>query len=111
MKYACPVCGFDQMPFPPSDNNICSCCGTEFGYHDQKHSHAELRKAWIFKGCPWFSSGLRPEADWNPYVQMLNARLVDITIGGSEEVTLAVNVGKSGKAPTTASTDVGTIAA
>jgi len=82
MKYACPVCGFDQMPFPAEDNNICSCCGTEFGYHDLKRSHQQLREAWIARGCPWFSTAMLPATGWNAYVQMSSAGLVDITVRG-----------------------------
>ena len=77
MPYACPVCGFDRMPFPPTDNNICSCCGTEFGYHDRARSHEELRKEWIAKGCPWFSTAMKPPADWKASVQLLHAGLVE----------------------------------
>jgi hypothetical protein len=108
MTYTCPVCGFDQMPFPPEDNNICSCCGTEFGYHDRGRSHHEVRKMWVSKGCRWFSATMTPPADWNPYVQMLGAGLVDVTIGVSGDLKISTD-----KRPisTTASRDVGTIAA
>ena len=78
MKYACPVCGFNQMPYPPEDHNICSCCGTEFGYHDRARSHQELRKLWIDKGCPWFSAALAPPAGWSADVQMRNAGFADV---------------------------------
>ena len=56
MMYTCPVCGFDKMPFPPTDHNICSCCGTEFGYHDRVRTPQSLRKAWIENGHRWFST-------------------------------------------------------
>jgi len=79
MKYACPVCGFDQMPFPPEDHNICSCCGTEFGYHDRVRTHHDLRRMWIAKGCAWFSSHMPPPEDWNAHAQMLRAGLIDVT--------------------------------
>ena len=59
MRYKCPVCGFGEMPFPPEDNNICSSCSTEFGYHDLRLSHAELRERWRAAGAVWF----RPPAD------------------------------------------------
>lgn len=110
MKYACPVCGFDQMPFPPEDHNICSCCGTEFGYHDRARSFQELRIMWIAKGCPWFSAAMPPPEKWNAYVQMLGARLVDLTVGGSGDLTFSISVDKVPNS-TTASRDVGTIAA
>jgi|HubBroStandDraft_1064217.scaffolds.fasta_scaffold816142_2 hypothetical protein len=75
MKYSCPVCGFDQMPFPPEDHSICSCCGTEFGYHDRNRSHSELREAWVAKGTPWFSAALKPPVGWNAHVQMSRSSL------------------------------------
>jgi hypothetical protein len=75
MKYICPVCGFDAMPFPPEDNNICSCCGTEFGYHDLRLTHAELRQQWRDRGAPWFSTRLLPPVGWNPTKQ-LNGHLL-----------------------------------
>jgi len=70
MTYRCPVCGFDQMPFPPEDNNICSCCGTEFGYHDLRFSHADLRRQWLANGARWFSMRMPPPAGWNPTNQV-----------------------------------------
>jgi hypothetical protein len=89
MRYQCPVCGFDQMPFPPEDHNICSCCGTEFEYHTRVCSYQELRQMWVAKGCPWFSTAMAPPAGWNAYVQMLEAGLVDVTAGGSSDLTLS----------------------
>jgi len=78
MKYACPVCGFNQMPYPPGDHNVCSCCGTEFGYHDRVRSHQELRMLWVAKGCPWFSNALAPPAGWNADAQMRKAGFADV---------------------------------
>jgi hypothetical protein len=79
------------MPFPPEDHNICSCCGTEFGYHDRAHTHHDLRKIWIAKGCPWFSARLPSPDDWNAYVQMLAAGLIDVT-EVHRGVTIVVNL-------------------
>jgi len=70
MNYTCPVCGFPEMPFPPQDNNICSCCGTEFGYHDCSLSHSQLRQMWIGRGAPWFSTALTAPPDWNAAKQL-----------------------------------------
>lgn len=47
--YLCPVCGYG-MEDPPSDFNICPCCGTEFGYHDANTSTNTLRAAWLRGG-------------------------------------------------------------
>lgn len=77
MKYMCPVCGFDEMPFPPEDHNICSCCGTEFGYHDLRQSHADLRRRWLERGAPWFSERMPPPVGWNPTDQLNGALLRD----------------------------------
>jgi len=76
MKYRCPVCGFENMPFPPVDHNICSCCGTEFGYHDLRLSYSELRRRWQERGSPWFSTRMRPPADWSATDQINRALLI-----------------------------------
>ena len=86
MKHQCPVCGFDQMPFPPEDHNICSCCGTEFGYHNRMRSNQELREMWIAKGCPWFSSAMAPPTEWNPDAQMSRAGLVAVAGSGDPKL-------------------------
>ena len=65
MTYECPVCGFDKMPFPAINHNICSCCGTEYGYHDLRLSHAELRDRWISAGAKWFSTRMQQPAGWS----------------------------------------------
>src|SRR6266849_412099 len=80
MKYRCPVCGFDKMPFPPVDNNICSCCGTEFGYHDVRFSHAELRRRWQASGTPWFSIRMAPPIGWNPTDQINQLLLTGVEV-------------------------------
>ena len=67
--YLCPVCGYG-MEDPPSDFNICPCCGTEFGYHDANTSTNTLRAAWLRAGAKWWST-TDPEPDgWDPYVQV-----------------------------------------
>jgi transcriptional regulator with XRE-family HTH domain len=74
MKYeACPVCGYDEMPYPPVPENICPCCGTQFGFDDHYHSPQELRSAWIEKDFPFFSDTRRPPKDWSPYRQLFIA--------------------------------------
>ena len=83
MKHRCPVCGF-AMPFPPSDNNICSCCGTEFGYDDLRRSHTELRKNWRAHGMRWFSEHMPPPTDWDP-----TAQLNSIILTGAEAISSA----------------------
>jgi hypothetical protein len=82
MKYLCPVCGFDNMPFPPEDHNICPCCGTEFGYHDLRMSHEELRERWASDGASWFSAALPQPLGWNWYIQLFNAGFVVVEVSG-----------------------------
>ena len=80
----CPVCGYPDLYEPPwSDGSpsdeICPCCGTQFGYDDasgadddglmrQRYQH--LRDAWIASGSRWFSKGRRPPRDWNATKQL-----------------------------------------
>jgi hypothetical protein len=74
----CPVCGFDgDAEFRPRDSQICSACGVEFGYDDRVLSHDDLRREWIDRDCPFFYPEDRP-TDWDPYVQMVEAELIDI---------------------------------
>lgn len=75
MAYSCTVCGFDSMPYPPMDYNICPCCGTEFGLDDAEKSHAQLREEWVQNGAQWFSDELQPSPLWDPFVQLVFADL------------------------------------
>ncbi len=73
MYYTCPVCGYDKLEEPPTDYNICECCGTEFGYHDANCSHEELRRLWIADGMPWRDRRIPPPPNWNPAAQLMRA--------------------------------------
>jgi hypothetical protein len=64
------------MPFPPEDNNICSSCGTEFGYDDAKKTYHQIRQEWVDRGAKWFSNYALPPSNWNPYLQMNAAHLL-----------------------------------
>jgi hypothetical protein len=81
-SYYCPACGFllDFEPWSnesPSDE-ICPCCGIQFGYDDaaggnmQRRSelYQEWRRDWIAKGMPWRSEGAPAPRDWNPGKQL-----------------------------------------
>ena len=70
MNYICPVCGYSGMPYPPQDDNICSCCGTHFGYHDLRLSFDELRDRWIQRDSPWFSSAVQRPPGWDAKQQL-----------------------------------------
>ena len=65
MSYRCPVCLFRPLPWPPSDHNICICCGTEFGFDDFDYTHDALRARWVQAGGPWFSREYPPPAGWS----------------------------------------------
>lgn len=69
MKYRCPVCFYDQLPYPPAGYHVCPCCGTEFGNDDAEFSHQQLRDMWIAGGANWFF-GKAPE-NWNPWYQLI----------------------------------------
>jgi hypothetical protein len=71
MRYRCPVCFFDKLPYPPADYHICPCCGTEFDNDDAEFSHRQLREMWVAGGANWFF-GRAPE-HWNPWLQLLRA--------------------------------------
>jgi hypothetical protein len=76
-EHRCPVCGYDGLEFPPRDYSICSCCGTEFEFDDRALTHAQLRDEWIANGCPWFYPDEPQRPDWDPYVQLLDAGLIE----------------------------------
>jgi hypothetical protein len=82
-EHTCPVCGYpDLFERPWSDGSpsdeICPCCGTQFGYDDalgadhidaRQRIYRELRRAWVAAGSPWFSVSRRPPPRWNPAAQ------------------------------------------
>ena|SRR3990172_8798305 len=74
---SCPVCGYDQLEFPPANFSICACCGTEFGYDDRLLSHEQLRNKWIDEGCRWFDQGEPQPPNWSAYEQLLRASLIE----------------------------------
>lgn len=83
-KHYCPACGFylDFMPWEnllPSDE-ICPCCGIQFGYDDaaggdiNKRSliYKEWKKRWINEGMLWKSKGMEQPESWDPIEQLKN---------------------------------------
>ena len=80
--FHCPACGF-PLDFEPWVNDspldeICPCCGIQFGYDDsaggdlQRRSdvYEQWRRQWIAKGMPWYSRGTEVPRDWNPTKQI-----------------------------------------
>jgi hypothetical protein len=66
---------------PPTNYNICECCGTEFGVDDELRSHEELRDDWINRGAPWFFR--TPPVGWNPWTQLLIANVGNLPYDAS----------------------------
>lgn len=86
-KYTCPVCGYPELteiPWKDSFNSegcsdeICSSCGTQFGYtdwadgifEDRLIRHKELREEWLKSG--WDKGRSEPPEGWNPIEQLKN---------------------------------------
>ena len=101
MKFPkCPVCGFDDMPYPPVPFNVCPCCGTEFGVDDRKVAHYELTQAWIHAGTPWFDDITSPPPNWSPQDQLRLAGLIpfarrpqiDIAVVGEKSESIASEI-------------------
>ena len=65
----CPVCYYPML-WPPSEHNICLCCGTEFGYDDLTLSHEQLRADWVSGGMKWWSKITDPPPGWDPIKQL-----------------------------------------
>lgn len=92
----CPVCGYHLHFVPwigdsPSDE-ICPCCGTQFGLDDSQAFrdpdalgliHERLREQWVARGMPW-SYPRQPPPGWDPVRQLadLAAGTSDPTAGG-----------------------------
>ncbi len=53
--FTCPVCYYTGMQDPPTDYNICVCCGTEFGNDDELCSHADCAPIGLRETRPGFS--------------------------------------------------------
>ena len=81
MRFQCPICFYDALPYPPADYHICLCCGTEFGNDDAEFSHEQLREMWVASGAPWFFR--EPPKEWSPWAQLLRAGVL-ATIPASE---------------------------
>ena len=80
--FVCPVCGYNEPESPSYADGqgewyqeICCSCGTQFAYDDATTSHAELRQRWVAAGSKWWSSWLKPPADWDPQQQLRLAGL------------------------------------
>ena len=69
----CPVCGYDELEDGTDVGEICSSCGTEFGYNDFEKTHAELRQLWINENnAQWWSQYTPMPLGWSPVSQLRN---------------------------------------
>lgn len=80
----CPVCGY-KLDFQPWVNNspsdeICPCCGIQYGYDDaaggdenmRQFIYEKWREQWKKEGMPWKSEGNNQPKNWNPVQQLRN---------------------------------------
>jgi hypothetical protein len=80
-RNTCPVCGYPELEVPAYDSygcssqDICPCCGIQFGYDDARTSHEELRRRWLSQGAPWFSAATLPPPNWSATRQLADAGL------------------------------------
>ena len=78
----CPVCGCD-LDFAPwkgdsAADEMCPCCGIQFGYDDfaggqpelRPEIYAQWREKWIREGMRWSSRGIEPPQGWNAVEQL-----------------------------------------
>jgi hypothetical protein len=63
-RFVCPVCELPLLAAPPEMGPVCPACGTEFEIDDRHWSHAELRRSWLERGAPWFSSLQPAPPNW-----------------------------------------------
>lgn len=81
MKNVCPICNFCELYDPPYDNDgygsdeICPCCGFQFGYDDfpnKIEGQNKWRTNWINSGCQWFSKTRTQPQNWSGINQCNN---------------------------------------
>ena len=70
--YQCLVCGYNEMPKPPRDYNICPCCGVEYDLDNAFEDFRSLRDEWLTNGGHWFSRHPQQKApgNWNAWDQL-----------------------------------------
>ncbi|MGX7243634.1 hypothetical protein ACWOC1_02160 [Enterococcus quebecensis] len=70
IKNICPVCEFDGLDEPAYNTlgygsyDICSCCGFQFGLHDDPQKIKGIKKwreNWIMNGCEWHYKPNKPK--------------------------------------------------
>src|SRR6266508_1459623 len=79
--FSCPACGYPGLTEAPwrdrsPSDEICACCGIQFGYDDVVEGRPELRPAfyrdwglkWRLDGMKWWSANPPPD-DWDADTQ------------------------------------------
>ncbi len=117
MSMTCPVCGWDRLPFDWNDRaqEICSCCGTQFGCDDipadstlwirrvtptgnvgrerkepSKSSQQSQQVVWASLRQKWIDGGMvwwddSPPEGWNPQEQLRRLRAGTPRAAGADE--------------------------
>ena len=95
MEYTCPVCGYDHLEDPAANDEICPSCGTQFGYHDHRKTHTELRNIWLTNPI-WHSTIDEQPLNWNPYTQLANLKTKQVKTKSTSKTNsiTVVNLGK-----------------
>jgi hypothetical protein len=95
--YTCPVCGYSGLEKPSHNRwgdgsqDICDCCGTEFGYEDAVRDKLKdypkrwegLRNKWINNSAKWFNPKMKPK-NWKLQNQLNNLKKLNIKFGKYE---------------------------
>lgn len=82
MDYMCPICGYEGLAESAYDLagcasfEICPFCGNQYGYHDSKLTHRDLRARWMTGGFKWHSAVISHPEGWNPERQLAEAAFV-----------------------------------
>ena len=76
--YICPVCGFNKIPMPVKEYDLCPCCLFEFYVNDEDATYAELRDDWIQHGSQWAwgNAEIPQPPHWSARRQLLNINYI-----------------------------------
>jgi len=96
MTYTCPVCGYDELPYPPEDWMICPCCNTMFEYSEVTRGFDALRRNWIETGAKWGTNDVPRPTYWSPISQLQN---IGYDVTDVDRVAIARAQGETSFAP------------
>lgn len=82
--FTCLVCGWkgleNKPEFPFNSNEICACCGSEYGIDIQEHSDIQqVRKEWLNEGADWFDDeeDVKPRKPNNWNIQAAEQQILE----------------------------------